>query len=193
MPGQPVLAGVDGASTAKAQSGVAADSGSRRGAIVVAERDGGKNWGGGKNWAGGWNDGKKNWNQGGNWNKKTNQWSGKKNYNQNYNKYYNKHWGKGWSNYNNQWNKNWNRRAYVRSWNRRPYYGEFVGGVVLGSLLAAAGAGVVPYAPEPYLCWYWAALYDPRLLGLLLLRRRTRRGIDRASARAGALYLSEVY
>jgi hypothetical protein len=96
MPGQAALAGVDGASTAKAQFGVAGDSRSS-GAIVLAEKDGGN-----------WNNGKKNWNKGDNWNKNNKQWSGKQSYNQNYNKYYNKHWGKGWSNYNNQWNKNWN-------------------------------------------------------------------------------------
>jgi hypothetical protein len=50
----------------------------------------------------------------------------------------------------------------VRNWNRRPYYGEFVGGVVLGSLLAAAGAGVVPYAhwADPYMTrGYWDYCY----------------------------------
>jgi hypothetical protein len=70
-----------------------------------------------------------------------------------------KNHGKGWSGYSNNWNKNWNRHAYVRNWNHRPYYGEFIGGVVLGSILAANGVGVVPYAPEPYLCWYWADPY----------------------------------
>ena len=44
----------------------------------------------------------------------------------------------------------------MRNWGYRPYYGQFVAGIVLGSLLAAPGVGVVPYAPEPYLCWYWA-------------------------------------
>ena len=70
-----------------------------------------------------------------------------------------KNYGNGWSGYNNNWNKNWDRRAYVRNWNRQPYYGEFIGGVVLGSILAANGVGIVPYAPEPYLCWYWADPY----------------------------------
>jgi hypothetical protein len=41
----------------------------------------------------------------------------------------------------------------------RPYYGQFVGGVVLGSILAATGVGIVPYAPQPNLCWYWADPY----------------------------------
>jgi hypothetical protein len=111
------------------------------GAIVVADKD----WKGGKN-------------KGSNWNKNKNKnknWSGNKNWHPNYNKH-NQHWGKGWSNYNNNWNKNWNRRAYVRNWNRRPYYGQFVGGIMLGSLLTATAVGVVPYAPQPYLCWYWA-------------------------------------
>ena len=64
--------------------------------------------------------------------------------------------------YNNNWNKNWNKRAHVRNWNRKPYYGEFIGGIVLGSILAANGIGVVPYAPDPNLCWYWADPYMER-------------------------------
>jgi hypothetical protein len=119
-------------------------------------KGGGQNWkGGGENWGGGKGDG--NWNKGNNnynknWSKNDKNWNGKGDWNKNYGK----GWGKGWSNYNNHWNKNWNRRAYVRNWGYRPYYGQFVAGVVLGSLLAASGVGVVPYAPEPYLCWYWA-------------------------------------
>jgi hypothetical protein len=57
------------------------------------------------------------------------------------------------------WNKNWNNQAYVRNWNHSNYYGQFVGGIVLGTLLAASGAGIVPYAPQPNLCWYWADPY----------------------------------
>ena len=72
---------------------------------------------------------------------------------------FHKNWSKNWAHYNNNWNKNWNNRAYVRNWNRRPYYGEFVGGVVLGSILATTGVGIVPYAPQPDLCWYWADPY----------------------------------
>ena len=35
---------------------------------------------------------------------------------------------------------------------------------------AATGVGIVPYAPQPNLCWYWADPYMySRLLGLLLL------------------------
>jgi hypothetical protein len=47
IPGQAVLADVDGASTAKAQSGAVGDSRSSA-AIIIAERDGGKNWNDGK-------------------------------------------------------------------------------------------------------------------------------------------------
>ena len=119
------------------------------GRIVVADKHkGNKNWNKGKN---NWN---KDWGKNDNWKKNNKNWS--KNYN---NKNWNKNWPKHWSNYNNNWNKNWNNRAYVRNWNRRPYYGEFVGGVVLGSILAATGAGIVPYAPQPDLCWYWADPY----------------------------------
>jgi hypothetical protein len=96
----------------------------------------------------------KNWGKNDDWKKNNKNWS--KNYN---NKYWNKNWNKNWAHYNNNWNKNWNNRAYVRNWNRRPYYGEFVGGVVLGSILAATGVGIVPYAPQPNLCWYWADPY----------------------------------
>ncbi|MGA7457979.1 MAG: hypothetical protein WBW51_11785, partial [Methyloceanibacter sp.] len=95
--------------------------------------------------SGEWNNGKNNWNK--DWGKNDN-W--KKN---------NKNWSKNYNNKNWNWNRNWNNHAYVRNWNRRPYYGEFVGGVVLGSILAATGVGVVPYAPQPNLCWYWADPY----------------------------------
>jgi hypothetical protein len=108
-----------------------------------------------------WNKGKGNWDKG--WGKNDNWKKNNKNWSKNYkNKNWNKNWPKHWSSYNNNWNKNWNNRAYVRNWNRRPYYGEFVGGVVLGSILAATGAGIVPYAPQPNLCWYWADPYMNR-------------------------------
>ena len=102
-------------------------------------------------WKGGNND---NWKKGDhdvneNWSK-----NGYQHWSQNH-----KNYGNGWSGYHNNWNKNWDRRAYVRNWNPEPYYGEFIGGVFLGSILAANGVGVVPYAPEPYLCWYWADPY----------------------------------
>ena len=45
-----------------------------------------------------------------------------------------KNYGNGWSGYHNSWNKNWDRRADVRNWNPQPYYGEFIGGVFLGSI-----------------------------------------------------------
>jgi hypothetical protein len=132
-----------------------------------------------KNWDGNGHDNKNgnngNWNKngnGGNRNGKSGNWNGnggnnanwKNGNNGNWNKggNYGNNWNKGgdkrWSN-NNHWNKGWNNRAYVRGWSNRPYYGEFFGGVVLGSLLAAAGAGVVPYSPDPELCWYWADPY----------------------------------
>ena len=114
------------------------------GRIVVGDNHKHKNWNKGKN------NYNKDWSKNGNWKNNNNNWS--KNYN-------NKNWNKNWTNYNNNWNKNWNNRAYVRNWNRRPYYGEFVGGVVLGSILAATGIGIVPYAPQPNLCWYWADPY----------------------------------
>jgi hypothetical protein len=40
-----------------------------------------------------------------------------------------------------------------RAWVRRPYYGTYVAGVALGTILAVTG---VPVAPAPNLCWYWA-------------------------------------
>jgi hypothetical protein len=131
------------------------------GKIVV-----GDNYKGNKNWNKGKNNWNKDWGKNDHW-KNDNDWgkydNGKhknKNWSKNYNnKNWNKNWPKNWSNYNNNWNRNWDNRAYVRNWNRRPYYGEFVGGVVLGSILAATGAGIVPYAPQPNLCWYWADPY----------------------------------
>jgi hypothetical protein len=41
----------------------------------------------------------------------------------------------------------------VRPWARRAYYGTIIGGVALGTLIAATA---VPAAPAPNLCWYWA-------------------------------------
>lgn len=104
-----------------------------------------------------WSKNNNNWNKNKNWNNNNKNWS--KNTNNNN---WNKNWNKNWSHYNNNWNKNWNNRAYVRNWNHRPYYGQFIGGVVLGSILAANGVGIVPYAPEPNVCWYWADPYMVR-------------------------------
>ena len=113
-----------------------------------------------KHWNKG-NDYNKDWSKNGNWKNNNGNWkNNNKNWSKNYNnKNWNKNWNKSWTNYNNNWNKNWNNHAYVRNWNNRPYYGQFVGGVVLGSILAAAGVGIVPYAPQPNLCWYWADPY----------------------------------
>lgn len=76
-------------------------------------------------------------------------------------------------NKNKYWNKNWNKHTnkniyitkknvYVRSWKHKPYYGNFFGGVVLGSILTAAVVGVAPPPPRPDLCWYWSDPYMQR-------------------------------
>jgi hypothetical protein len=44
----------------------------------------------------------------------------------------------------------------VRVWSRRPYYGQVVGGVALGTIIAAGVIGAAPAAPAPNMCWYWA-------------------------------------
>jgi hypothetical protein len=41
----------------------------------------------------------------------------------------------------------------VRPWARRAYYGTIIGGVALGTIIAATA---IPAAPAPELCWYWA-------------------------------------
>ena len=105
-----------------------------------------------------WNN-KKNWN---------NTW-GKSSNNKNPNKNWNKNWNGNWNN-NAYWNKkypnkNWNKnknKFYVRTWKPRPYYGQFFGGVVLGSILTAAAYGIAPPAPAPGLCWYWSDPYGYR-------------------------------
>ncbi len=90
------------------------------------------------------------------------------NWNRNWN---NNNWNKNW---NNNWNNNWNKRyygnknwkrnnnVYVRTWRPRPYYGQFWGGVVLGSILTAGAIGIAPPPPNPGLCWYWADPYGYR-------------------------------
>lgn len=49
----------------------------------------------------------------------------------------------------------------VRPWVARPYYGAVVAGVALGTVIAATTVAVVPVAPAPTLCWYWA---DPAMI-----------------------------
>jgi hypothetical protein len=83
------------------------------------------------------------------WNNTNNNWT-------NPNKKWNKNWNKNYR------NKNWKNRYYVRTWKPRPYYGQFFGGVVLGSILTAAAIGVAPVAPAPGLCWYWSDPYGYR-------------------------------
>ena len=43
-----------------------------------------------------------------------------------------------------------------RPWYRRPYYGTIIGGIALGSIIAATAYGIAPRPPRPDLCWYWA-------------------------------------
>jgi hypothetical protein len=123
--------------------------------IVIADNDNKKN--NNKNWkkqgnnngnnngpSNGNKNAQKNWNNNGNgnWNKG----------NKNWNKNANKNWNNG--------NKNWNKHVYVRNWSKQPYYGQFIGGIVLGTIIGATGVGIVPLAPEPDLCWYWT---DPSM------------------------------
>jgi hypothetical protein len=85
--------------------------------------------------------------------------------NNNWNKNWNNNWNNNWNkNANKNWNKkNWNKKnVYVRAWKPRPYYGQFFGGVVLGSILTAAAIGIAPPAPAPGLCWYWSDPYGYR-------------------------------
>jgi hypothetical protein len=99
------------------------------------------------------------------WNNTNNNWT-------NPNKKWNKNWNNNWTNPNKNWNKNWNKnygnknwnrnRYYVRTWKPQPYYGQFFGGVVLGSILTAAAIGIAPPAPAPGLCWYWSDPYGYR-------------------------------
>jgi hypothetical protein len=49
-----------------------------------------------------------------------------------------------------------NKKVVVRpykAWVRKPYYGTWVAGVALGTILAVSA---IPPAPAPNLCWYWA-------------------------------------
>jgi hypothetical protein len=49
----------------------------------------------------------------------------------------------------------------VRGWYRKPYYGNFVAGVALGTVLAVGAVGIAPVAPASNLCWYWS---DPAMI-----------------------------
>jgi hypothetical protein len=74
----------------------------------------------------------------------------------------NKNWSKNYNNKN--WNKNWLEQELEQPrlcprLESTALLREFVGGGVLGSILAATCVGIVPYAPEPNLCWYWADPY----------------------------------
>jgi hypothetical protein len=174
----PALARV--ATTPVVSPDTAAPSQGADGAIVVADNNnedkdgnGHKNGKGKKSGDNGHNDdhnghwnknGNQNWNGNGqNWNGNNKNWKNGENWNgNNHNGNWNKNGGKNWSknnHWNNHWNDDWNGRAYVRGWQPRPYYGDFFGGIVLGSLLAATGVGIVPYSPDPNLCWYWADPY----------------------------------
>jgi hypothetical protein len=50
----------------------------------------------------------------------------------------------------------WGHRHGHRAWHHRPYYGAVIGGVVLGTIIAATAYGLSPRPPRPDLCWYWA-------------------------------------
>jgi hypothetical protein len=147
-------------STLAAPGGLADGARADTGLLVLAKNDGkgrgnqhrngngdrGNNWSkNDRNWNGN-NKGNKNWS-------KNNDWVGGKNWNK-----HGKNYGKGWGGHDRGWNGNWNR-GYVREWNRKPYYGEFFGGIILGSLLAATAYDMPPYPPAPGLCWYWADPY----------------------------------
>ncbi len=47
------------------------------------------------------------------------------------------------------------RGVYVRTWRRRPYYGNVIAGVALGTIIGVAIAGSAPPPPSADLCWYW--------------------------------------
>lgn len=51
------------------------------------------------------------------------------------------------------------RYVVVRPWYTRPHYGTLFAGVALGTIIAVSAAGVVPYAPDDKLCWYWTNPY----------------------------------
>lgn len=45
----------------------------------------------------------------------------------------------------------------VRVWTPRPYYGTFIAGVALGTVIGVAVAGAAPPPPGPNMCWYWSS------------------------------------
>lgn len=49
-----------------------------------------------------------------------------------------------------------------RPWYRRPYYGTIIGGIALGTIVAATAYGLAPPRPRPDLCWYWADEFQSR-------------------------------
>ncbi len=73
---------------------------------------------------------------------------------------------KNWNKNNKNWNKNYykNNKVVVvrpyRKWYKRPYYGQWVGGVALGTVLAAGAYAAASGPPAPGLCWYWADPYQ---------------------------------
>jgi hypothetical protein len=57
----------------------------------------------------------------------------------------------------------YSRPVYMRAYRpivRRPWFGLAVAGVTLGAIATVATAGIVPVAPGPGLCWYWADPYE---------------------------------
>ena len=52
----------------------------------------------------------------------------------------------------------WHPRHLVyHRWSYRPYYGRIIGGVAIGTLLAASAYYAYAAAPPaPGLCWFWA-------------------------------------
>jgi hypothetical protein len=57
----------------------------------------------------------------------------------------------------------YSRPVYMRAYRpivRRPWFGLAVAGVTLGAIATVATAGIVPIAPGPGLCWYWADPYE---------------------------------
>jgi hypothetical protein len=75
------------------------------------------------------------------------------------NKNKNKNWNK---HHSNKYNYGPKKKIYVRTWKPKPYYGQFFGGIVLGSILTAGAVGVAPPPPRPGLCWYWSDPYGYR-------------------------------